>query len=230
MAILPPSQFFPPAEVIDPEGLVGYGGQLSEEWLLDAYAHGIFPWPMGEPDDPVGWWTPDPRAIIEFTRFHVPRRLRRTIRSGRYRVTRDRDFCGVIEGCAAEGGRAGETWITPDMIEAYTDLHRRGHAHSIEAWDGSCLAGGVYGVAIGGLFAAESMFYRVSDASKVALVHLVEHLSSRGYLLLDIQQLTPHTARFGALLIPREEYLLRLREALAHPVSFDAAASVPERE
>jgi leucyl/phenylalanyl-tRNA--protein transferase len=222
MPLLPPSKFFPPAEVVDREGLVGFGGELGEEWLLDAYSHGIFPWPMGEPDAPVAWWTPDPRAIFDFERFHVPRRLKQTIRSGRFRVTRDRDFRGVIEACAVEGGRAGETWITPDILEAYTDLHHRGHAHSVEAWDEDRLAGGVYGVSIGGLFAAESMFYRVSEASKVALVHLVEHLKARGYTLLDIQQLTPHTARFGAADIPRKEYLRRLARALDLPVSFDA--------
>jgi len=224
MPILPPSKFFPPAEMVDREGLVGFGGELSEAWLLDAYSHGIFPWPIGEPDAPVAWWTPDPRAILDFDRFHVPRRLGRTIRSGRFRVTRDRDFAGVIEGCATEGGRAGESWITPQMIAAYTDLHRRGHAHSVEAWDGDLLAGGVYGVSIRGLFAAESMFFRVSDASKVALVHLVAHLRQRGFALFDIQQLTPHTARFGATVVPRREYLRRLVRALKLPVSFDEGA------
>jgi len=221
MPILPPSKFFPPAETLDREGLVGFGGALTEEWLLDAYSHGIFPWPIGEPGAPIAWWSPDPRAIVELDRFHVPRRLRRTIRSGRFEVTRDRDFPGVIEGCATAGGRAGETWITPEMIGAYTRLHRHGHAHSVETWQEGRLAGGLYGVAIGGLFAAESMFYRVSEASKVALVHLVEHLDDRGYALLDIQQLTPHLRRFGAMAIPREAYLHRLKRALRCAVSFD---------
>jgi len=221
MPILPPSKFFPPAETCDREGLIGFGGELSEEWLLDAYSHGIFPWPMGEPGTPVPWWSPDPRAVIELDRFHVPRRLRRMIRSGRFDVTRDRDFAGVIEGCATAGDRVGETWITPEMVAAYTRLHRRGHAHSVEAWHEGRLAGGVYGVAIGGLFAAESMFYRVSEASKVALVRLVEHLTARGYVLFDIQQLTPHLARFGATTIPRREYLRRLGAAVRLPVMFD---------
>jgi leucyl/phenylalanyl-tRNA--protein transferase len=221
MSILPPSKFFPPAETVDREGLVGFGGQLTEEWLLDAYSHGIFPWPMGEPGTPVPWWSPDPRAVIELDRFHVPRRLRRMIRSGRFEVTRDCDFPGVIEGCATASDRVGETWITPEMIDAYTQLHRLGHAHSVEAWHEGRLAGGVYGVAIGGFFAAESMFYRVSEASKVALIRLVEHLAARAYALFDVQQLTPHLARFGATVIPRKEYLRRLAAAVRLPAVFD---------
>lgn len=221
MSILPPSPFFPPAETADPEGLVGFGGQLTPEWLLDAYGHGIFPWPIGQLDQPMAWWSPDPRAILDFPRFHVPRRLRRTCRSGRFQVTRDRDFAGVIRGCATAGNRAGGTWLTPRMIAAYLRLHRLGHAHSVEVWQRGQLAGGTYGMSIGGLFAAESKFYRVRDASKVALVHLVEHLHARGYELLDIQQFTPHVAQFGAVEIPRREYLARLAEALAKAVTFD---------
>ena len=221
MSILPPSRFFPPAEKVDPEGLVGFGGELTPEWLLDAYQHGIFPWPISESEAPIPWWSPDPRAIIELDRFHVPRRLRQTCRSGRLSVTRDRDFAGVIHGCATAGSRTGETWLTPQMIESYIRFHQLGHAHSVEVWQEGQLAGGVYGVAIAGLFAAESKFYRVRDASKVALVHLVEHLRLRGYRLLDIQQHTPHTAQFGAIEIPRRQYLSRLAAALAQPVSFD---------
>ena len=221
MPSLPPSRFFPPADEADPEGFLGFGGRLTPKWLLDAYGHGIFPWPMGEPEVPIPWWSPDPRAIIEFERFHVSHRLARTIRSGRLEVTRDRDFDGVIQGCAMAPGRIGQTWITADMIEAYGRLHELGHAHSVEVWQGEQLVGGTYGVAIGGLFAAESKFYRVRDASKVALVHLVQHLRRRGYTLLDIQQLTPHTARFGAVEIPRAEYLARLAAAVRLPVSFE---------
>jgi leucyl/phenylalanyl-tRNA--protein transferase len=220
MSELPPSRFFPSADQADPDGLLALGGRLTPQWLLDAYRHGIFPWPHSELDDPMLWWSPDPRAIIEFERFHVPRRLQQTCRSGRFERTCDRDFVGVIQGCATAPGRPGATWLTPRMIRAYTRLHELGHAHSVEAWHEGELAGGVYGVAIGGLFAAESMFYRVSDASKVALVALVTHLRARGYRLLDIQQLTPHTARFGATDIPRSEYLARLVIALGQPVSF----------
>ena len=166
------------------------------------------------------WWSPDPRAIIEFDRFHVSRRLRQTCNNGRFIVTFDRDFVGIIRGCATAGNRNGNTWLTKRMIAAYIRLHRLGHAHSVEVWNEEKLAGGTYGLAIGGLFAAESMFYRVRDASKVALVNLVEHLRQRSYTLLDIQQLTPHTARFGAIEIPRREYLARLAEAINKPVCF----------
>jgi leucyl/phenylalanyl-tRNA--protein transferase len=212
----------------DSDGLLALGGRLAPEWLLDAYRHGIFPWPQSDIDEPMLWWSPDPRAIIEFDRFHVSRRLARTCRSGRFAVTRDRDFAGVIHGCATAGGRAGQTWLTPRMIRAYTRLFELGHAHSVETWHEGQLAGGVYGVAIGGLFAAESMFYRAGDASKVALVHLVQHLQARGYRLLDIQQLTPATAPFGAVEIPRREYLTRLAEALGLAVTF-GGGEVTER-
>ncbi|GAF83958.1 unnamed protein product [marine sediment metagenome] len=220
MTKLPPSRFFPSAESLDRDGLIGFGGQLTPEWLLDAYSHGIFPWPLDESDAPVAWWSPDPRAIIELDRFHVPRRLRQTVESGRFEVTFDRDFSGVIRGCASAAGRAGETWITPEMIDAYVRLAELGHAHSVEVWHEGRLAGGTYGVAIAGLFAAESKFYRVRDASKVALVRLVEHLRRRGHVLLDIQQFTSHTAQFGAVELPRDEYLRRLAEALTRPVRF----------
>lgn len=215
-----PSRFFPSVETSDPEGFLGFGGELSPEWLLDAYRHGIFPWPIGDYDDPVPWWSPDPRAIIALDRFHVSRRLRRTCRSGRFEVTRDRDFTGVIHGCATSNGREGETWLTAQMIAAYVRLHELGHAHSVEAWYEGRLVGGTYGVAVGGLFSAESMFFRVRDASKVALVHLVEHLRRRQYAMLDIQQLTPHTARFGAMEIPRQEYLAHLADVVGWPVTF----------
>jgi leucyl/phenylalanyl-tRNA---protein transferase len=224
--ILPPSRFFPPAETVDEDGFVGFGGKLTPEWLLDAYAHGIFPWPISDARAPLAWWSPDPRAIIEFDRFHVPQRLQRTCRSGRFTVTFDTAFEKVIRGCATGHGRKGATWLIPAMIDAYLELFRLGHAHSVESWCDGQLAGGVYGVAIAGVFAAESMFYRIRDGSKVALVHLVEHLRRRGYGLLDIQQLTPHTTQFGAVEIPRREFLVRLAAALAMPVSFaDVSAS-----
>jgi leucyl/phenylalanyl-tRNA---protein transferase len=214
------SEHFPPAEDADPEGLVGFGGKLTPAWLLDAYRHGIFPWPITDMEAPLAWWSPDPRAVIEFDRFHVSRRLGRTCRGGKFEVTRDRDFAGVIRGCAMTPSRVGQTWLTAEMIDAYIRLHRLGHAHSVEAWYEGELAGGVYGVSVGGLFSAESKFYRVRDASKVALVHLVEHLRHRGYVLLDIQQLTPHTARLGAVAIPRSTYLARLAAAIELAVTF----------
>jgi leucyl/phenylalanyl-tRNA--protein transferase len=218
--LLPKSKFFPPAELAEPEGVVMFGGRLTPEWLLDAYAHGIFPWPIFDGTDIVVWWSPDPRAIFEPESFHVSRRLARTCRGGKFQVTCDRDFAGVIQGCATSGSRRHNTWLTPAMIAAYVRLHELGHAHSIEVWNAGRLAGGTYGVALGGLWAGESMFHRERDASKVALAHLVRHLVARGYTLFDVQQCTPHTASLGAIEIERSEYLRRLADALARDVTF----------
>jgi leucyl/phenylalanyl-tRNA---protein transferase len=211
---------FPPADSADEYGLVAIGGDLSPEWLLDAYRHGLFPWPLLEGIDEPQWWSPEPRAIFELDSFHISRRLAQTLRGGKFKVTSDRDFTGVIRGCSTAGDRRGKTWLTSDMIDAYENLHRLGHAHSVETWLGGELAGGVYGVAIGRFFAAESMFYRKRDASKVALAHLVRHLIARGCLLLDIQQLTPHTASLGAIEISRRQYLRRLAVAIDSPGQF----------
>jgi len=220
MSQVSPSRFFPTVEHSTPEGLLALGGRLDPEWLLDAYAHGIFPWPYEE-NAPVAWWSPEPRAILPLDAFHTPRRLRRTCRCDLFQVTCDRDFAGVIRTCAAVHRRkGGGTWITRGMIRGYTQLHEMGYAHSVEVWHEGQLAGATYGVALGGLFAAESMFHHVRDASKVALVYLVQHLRARGYQLLDIQQLTSHTAQFGAIEIPRSDYLDRLRKVLPMSVTF----------
>lgn len=197
-------------------GLVAVGGDLSVPRLLLAYRSGIFPWS----DDPLTWWSPDPRAIFELDRFHLPRSLARTLRSGRFHTTVNRAFRAVIAGCAAPAPGRAETWISPAFIEAYTALHAAGHAHSVECWQGETLVGGVYGVAVGGLFAGESMFHRVSDASKVALVALVARLRERGFALFDIQMLTPVTRQLGAVEIPRAEYLRRLAAAVQRDCRF----------
>ena len=199
-----------PPELGDPEGLIGVGGDLSPGLLLRAYAEGVFPW--FSDDDPVLWWSPDPRAVIELDGLHVSRRLARTIRSGKFRTTVDRCFEAVMRGCA--DNRPEGTWVTDQMIAGYGELHRHGHAHSLEVWQGDELVGGIYGVAVGGLFAGESMFHRVTDASKVALATLVERLKQRGYVLFDVQMTTEHTERMGAVNIPRDEYLRRLRAAV----------------
>lgn len=216
-------KFFPAPELAGPDGLIGIGGKLDTDWLLDAYRHGIFPWPDND-EDPLLWWSPDPRAVIEFQDFHVSSRLRRRIRSGRFHVTCNQDFAGVIRQCATAPDRKGGTWITPQMLDAYTRLHKQGHAHSVEVWLGEQpdkrLVGGVYGVAVGGAFAAESMFHLETDASKVALYYLLQHLKARGYQLLDIQQWTQHTGSLGATEIPRSVYLPRLQHAVSLPVSF----------
>jgi len=216
------STFFPPAETANEDGLLLFGGEVSAEWIVDAYRNGIFPWPVFGEDELMAWWSPDPRAIIEFDALRVSRRLARTIRQGRFTATVNRDFSAVIRNCASAGGRQGATWLTGPMIRAYEDLHDLGHAHSVEVWQDRRLAGGVYGVAIGGFFSAESMFFHVRDASKVALVYLVQRLQLRGYALLDIQQLTDHTARLGATSIPRQDYLRRLASAVEIPVRFSA--------
>ena len=202
------------------DGLIGVGGEMTVEWLVDAYTHGIFPWPVHERDTPMLWWSPDPRGILPVETFHVPRRLWQTCRSDRFRVTFNTDFRGVIQACSIGPARQGCTWITPGMIRAYEKLHRVGLAHSVEVWFEKRLAGGLYGVAMGGLFAAESMFYSVRDASKVALVTLVERLREKGYTLLDIQQHSSHLAQFGAVEVTRVEYLHRLAEAVRQPVEF----------
>ena len=208
------SQFLDP-ELADEHGLVAIGGDLKPKNLLKAYRSGVFPW-FGE-GDPVLWWSPDPRAIFELDSLHISRRLARTLRSGRFTLTINRDFGGVIRGCA---DREEGTWLTGDMIAAYETLHRLGHAHSMETWQDDSLAGGIYGVALGGFFAGESMFHRVRDASKVALAYLIDHLRQRGFQLFDIQMVTDHTTRLGAVEIPRAEYLERLRRALACPAKF----------
>lgn len=203
-------------ELADENGLVAIGGDLRPERLLEAYRRGVFPW--YDDDLPLLWWSPDPRAIIEMGGLHVSRRLRRTLRSGKFTVTVNQDFAGVIRGCADRPDEG--TWLTTDMIDAYETLHHLGHAHSVEVWHEGALAGGVYGVAMGGFFAGESMFTRVRDASKAALVFLTDRLQERGFQLFDIQMITEHTARLGAVELPRDEYLKRLGLALRRPVTF----------
>jgi leucyl/phenylalanyl-tRNA--protein transferase len=214
------TSLFPSPESADAYGLVCIGGELEPDRLVDAYRHGIFPWPLIPGLRKMQWWSPDPRAIFELDRFHVSRRLARIVRSGRFVVTSDRDFAGVIRGCANAQTRRWSTWLTGDMISGYEHLFELGYAHSIEVWHEGRLAGGTYGVTIGGLYAGESMFYSVRDASKVALVHLIAHLRDRGYQLFDIQQLTEHTKSLGASEIPRGKYLARLKAAMDRPLEF----------
>jgi leucyl/phenylalanyl-tRNA---protein transferase len=207
---------FPNPRLADSEGLVAVGGDLSVPRLLLAYRSGIFPWTVR----PVTWWSPDPRAIFELDQFHVSRSLARVVRRGEFEITLDQAFRQVMEGCAAPGPGRRSTWISPEFIEAYTELHGRGHAHSLECWQGRRLVGGIYGVTIGGFFAGESMFHRVSDASKVALFHLVEHLREHEFTLFDIQMLTPITSQLGGITITRAQYLRRLASAVVKGCSF----------
>jgi leucyl/phenylalanyl-tRNA---protein transferase len=215
-APLPACRFrFPDPAAADAEGLVAQGGDLEPSTLVAAYRGGIFPWPYDE--EVLLWWSPDPRAILPLDGLHVSRRLARTLRGGAFRVTLNADFAAVIDACAARD----ETWITPALRAAYVRLHTLGWTHSVEVWgaDGA-LAGGLYGVAVGGLFAAESMFHRVRDASKVALVALVQHARRVGTTLLDVQVPSPHLASLGARAIPRREYLAQLPAALRRRVAF----------
>jgi len=188
--------------------------RLTPEILLRAYAEGLFPMAERRGDPTLYWVSPEKRGIIPLNFFHVPHRLARTVRSGRFTVTVDRAFHDVIQACAAPAAGREETWINSEIMRLYTALHAGGHAHSIECWQAGELVGGLYGVRLGAAFFGESMFSHARDASKVALVHLVEGLKRGGFMLLDTQFITPHLARFGAIEIPREQYLTKLAEAL----------------
>jgi leucyl/phenylalanyl-tRNA--protein transferase len=212
----PDSLSFPDLRAANREGLLALGGDLSVPRLLLAYRSGIFPWT----DEPLTWWSPDPRAIFEINAFRPPRRLEGKLRRHRFALTIDRDFRAVINACAEPGPGRESTWISPRFIEAYAELHRRGHAHSVEVWEEKALVGGIYGVAIQGFFAGESMFHRVTDASKIALCHLMIHLRARKFELFDTQVLSPLTARLGAIEIRRRDYLQRLALALQSPARF----------
>ena len=189
---------------------------LDPALLIRAYGEGVFP--MALDDDEIGWFSPDPRGIMPLDAFTVPARLARVVRQGRFDIRIDSAFGDVIRACAER--RDDGTWISPAIIESYDTLHRIGAAHSVEAWRNGELAGGFYGVHLGGAFFGESMFHRQTDASKVALVALVDRLVRRGFRLLDIQWTTPHLEQFGAIEIPQDEYLARLAQALARPCRF----------
>ncbi|HEV8318489.1 MAG TPA: leucyl/phenylalanyl-tRNA--protein transferase [Vicinamibacterales bacterium] len=216
---LGPRDPFPPVEAAlkDPNGLLAAGGDLSPERLLDAYARGIFPWSGA--DEPMLWWSPDPRMVLFVHELHVSRSLRRRLRGG-FTVTADAAFRAVVEACAAPRSDANGTWITTEVVEAYSELSRLGHAHSIETWIDGELAGGLYGVAIGRMFYGESMFARRPDASKIALAHLVRQLERWGFEMIDCQMSTNHLASLGAREIHRRDFLDRMR-------SLTALAAIP---
>lgn len=189
---------------------------IPPELLLEAYCRGIFP--MAMDDGEIGWFSPDPRAIIPVENFHVPHGLKRALRKNRFEIRIDTAFARVMRECAARK----ETWISEDIIGSYCELHRRGYAHSVEAWKDGELAGGLYGVSIGAVFFGESMFHHVTDASKVALCGLVKRMDESGFKLLEVQWLTPHLKSFGAIEIPRAEYLKRLHQCLKVACEFPA--------
>ncbi len=208
---MPRDQWYPTVVDDDKDGLVAIGGRLDPRTVLYAYRHGIFPWPV--PGLPMLWFSPHERAILEFDRLHVPRSLRHARRRSTLQFTIDRAFPAVIRACA-EVPRPNQqgTWITPEVVRTYIRLHEMGVAHSVEAWREGELVGGLYGVDVDGAFAGESMFYREANASKLALLFLIDHLSSRGLDWIDIQMMTPHMARLGARLVSREEFLEKLTE------------------
>lgn len=208
---------FPPLEraLEEPNGLLAAGADLSVDRLIGAYERGIFPWYSD--GQPVLWWSPDPRMVLFPDKLRIPRSLRKRLARRDYEVTADTAFEEVIRGCAAPRRDHDGTWITDDMLAAYTRLHRAGYAHSVETWIGGRLAGGLYGVALGRMYYGESMFTRVPDASKIALVHLVRQLERLGFGMIDCQMATAHLARFGAREIPRAGFVRKLAELVNYP-------------
>jgi leucyl/phenylalanyl-tRNA--protein transferase len=211
---------FPPVEhaLVEPNGLLAAGGDLSASRLLAAYRKGIFPW--YSEGQPILWWSPDPRMVLNVDDFRVPRSLRKRVKQNRFEIRSDTAFRAVVESCATTPrfGQYG-TWITPSMIEAYDDLHARGYAHSVEAWRGGELVGGLYGLTLGSVFFGESMFSHESDASKVTLVALVNLLRAIGIEMIDCQQETTHLAKFGARPIPRVRFAARLGALINWPTA-----------
>jgi len=205
------SLIFPPPYLAREDGLLAIGGDLSVERLLLAYGQGIFPWYTEE--DPILWWAPDPRLVLEPEKFHLSQRLGRIIRQGRFHVTFDTAFAQLIRACSLpRPGKELGTWLVPEMIEAYIRLHEAGYAHSVECWQGETLAGGLYGVALGRVFFGESMFSMVSNSSKVALAHLVTLLQQWEFDLIDCQMTTPHLMSLGAREMPGYEFYSRLEK------------------
>lgn len=221
MPVPGPSRWrFPDPAIAGEDGLVGVGADLEPATLLDAYRRGIFPWP--HPGAPLPWFSPDPRGVIPLDAVVVARSLRARLRRSGWETTVDRAFAAVIDACADRPGAGvapGEgTWITPPMRTAYQRLHQLGHAHSLEVWEGDRLVGGLYGIGVGGVFTGESMFHLATDASKVALVDLVDRLAGAGGRLIDVQMVTPHLASLGARDLPRAEFLALLAEVRDQPV------------
>lgn len=220
-----------PSPSLAEEGLLAVGGDLRPERLLLAYSSGIFPW--YDEGQPILWHSPDPRMVLETAKLHVPKSLEKRMRKAPYRLTMDSAFRAVMEGCAEAPRPEGPgTWITPEMIESYVELHRRGFAHSVEAWSGETLAGGLYGVSLGAAYFGESMFARLPDASKIGFVALVRQLARWGITIVDCQVYTEHLDRFGAEEWPRRRYLRALAAAVAKPTrrgrwEFDEAGEGP---
>jgi leucyl/phenylalanyl-tRNA--protein transferase len=211
------NRWFPPVEHASPEGLLAIGGDLSSERLLEAYKLGIFPWYSH--GQPILWWSPDPRAVLCPSNFKISRSLKKNLRNRSYHITIDTAFEHVINRCAAPRRKeqTSGTWITPDMINAYLELHQLGYAHSVETWTGRTLVGGLYGVSLGAAFFGESMFSTQTDASKVALAHLLRLVQQWNFHFIDCQVPSPHVMRLGAEPVPRVRFLGELDMALKSP-------------
>jgi len=212
---------FPPTEqaLHRPNGLLAWGGGLEPERLLKAYRLGIFPWYSA--DEPILWWTPDPRCVLLPERVHISSRTRRRYNSGCYSVTADSAFAGVMAACAEPRDGVAGTWITAELTASFCELHRRGISHSVEVWQGEELVGGIYGMALGKVFFGESMFSRAVDASKIALVALCQHLQRWSFGLLDCQVTNPHLLSMGAQEMPRHEFESRISSLVARPATSD---------
>lgn len=213
---------FPPLETAlhEPNGLLAAGGDLSPQRLLAAYRHGIFPW--YSPGQPILWWSPQPRMVLFPQELKVSHSLAKRLRRGDYQIRIDSAFRAVMEACAVSPRPDQDgTWIVPELVEAYCQLHALGYAHSVETWIDGELAGGLYGVSIGRMFYGESMFHRVTDASKIAVAHLVQFMVQRGYGMIDCQMQTSHLASLGAREIPREEFAQRLTALVNSPDQFE---------
>ena len=215
MANLPKTYTFPPLEAASPEGLLAVGGDLNPDRLLSAYRQGIFPWYSD--DQPILWWSPDPRAVLYPSKLHISKSLRKSLRTRGFEVSADRAFALVIAACAESRNRGEGTWITSGMQDAYCALHRMGYAHSVETWHNGELVGGLYGLAVGKAFFGESMFSRVADASKTALVGLATSLAAEGYQFIDCQVVSEHLTSLGAEATPRDRFASELNEAVGLP-------------
>jgi leucyl/phenylalanyl-tRNA--protein transferase len=205
---------FPPVSLAERSGILAVGGDLSSERLIEAYSRGIFPW--YSEGDPIIWWSPDPRFVLFPGELYISKTMRQVLRRNIFEITCDRDFHAVIQGCQGPRKRERGTWITEEMMDAYLRLHVSGIAHSIEAWQGGELAGGLYGLSLGRCFFGESMFTRVTNASKAAFITLIMRLQELGFVIIDCQVYTAHLESMGARYIPREEYIEILKEGLKY--------------
>ena len=226
-----PNAPFPPLEqaLRDPDGLLAAGGDLSPPRLLNAYRHGVFPW--YSEGEPILWWSPDPRCVLYPDRLKISRSLRKTLKKQPFELRLDSAFAEVMQACAQPRADQSGTWITYDMFQAYVHMHELGYAHSVECWRDGELVGGLYGMAIGRVFFGESMFSRVTDASKVALVYLCQHLLAQGFKLIDSQVYTPHLASLGAEMIPRSRFAELIRHYTAEdhrPGKWRLSAASPQ--